>query len=967
MRPKIMNCNKTYFGIVSLSFLLSSFASSNISPRRLRGFPETSQDNLTAYLANTSVPEELPLAVEPLVQIPLSEYVVLREIRDALAGLDSYHGWVGDTTECHQTGEGTCECSWDGIQCKYRQDLEGWRISSISLSSRKLQGTIPVVVSGLEGLEVLNLAYNRLTGTLPPSFSGLKMLRTLYLHSNLGLNGPLPAGYSALEDLERINLSGNSLTGTLPESWHELPSTSALDLSRNQLSGTLPRAWSELEGLEVLNLDNNLLIGTLPKEWTSLGRRRRHQPPLELNIYDNMLLDPVPDDFRRVAPSLTVNFYPQDGQIRARNPHWDELRNRSELEHHPGVTEDFWDLPLPKEHGSEGGTGPYSALAGWLSALVLLLCASAAWLCGVRRLRNVLRKRRFHARCKTLTFAERCFLDEHSSDVLLEYDGTSHPTAKDVPDSRASCRSTDSVLEMGLLAQHQSSRPTSSSTGCAGCAAVERQLRHFQPPSPGHCLPAMRQALMTAEELPVHGRLGRCYSAQLFGHAVVVKAVEAPVEPGLSHSDPNGLMRLEARVQMLRSMPLHPNLLTPAKIAIQHLECGQMRICLAYDRAPCGSLEDWLTGSQPGGMAGALLPWPMRLRHAQEAAEGLVALSKFGTAHGALHPANALLDGAMHLRLVHFGIVPLLLEVAHERGLPWPADEGALPPPAGAQSGVRPPRWTDSSEGSPFLAAAEPDIPPGSSMASSPSRAGSGSSSSWEDPHGRSVPYSRATYTDPAYLHSGELGPAADLYSFGVLLLQLVTGSGTAEGLVGRVRGRLSAVGGLQALRGGGLTPAQAEEVRALADPRAGEWPVSSAAALLGIAMACTEPRPRHRPDLRFHVLPKLTVLARKASPWLPAPPGPVSFGAGLPSERASLCPILREPMQDPVVAADGYTYERRAIQRWFDEMAASGKPLASPMTGLPLPSTALYPARGNGPPPSGPRAPAGAEGLKDA
>uniref|UniRef100_A0A061RL00 U-box domain-containing protein 35-like n=1 Tax=Tetraselmis sp. GSL018 TaxID=582737 RepID=A0A061RL00_9CHLO len=148
---------------------------------------------------------------------------------------------------------------------------------------------------------------------------------------------------------------------------------------------------------------------------------------------------------------------------------------------------------------------------------------------------------------------------------------------------------------------------------------------------------------------------------------------------------------------------------------------------------------------------------------------------------------------------------------------------------------------------------------------------------------------------------------------------------------------------------------------------RAGEWPVSSAAALLGIAMACTEPRPRHRPDLRFHVLPKLTVLARKASPWLPAPPGPVSFGAGLPSERASLCPILREPMQDPVVAADGYTYERRAIQRWFDEMAASGKPLASPMTGLPLPSTALTPARGSGPPPSGPRAPAGAEGLKDA
>lgn len=39
------------------------------------------------------------------------------------------------------------------------------------------------------------------------------------------------------------------------------------------------------------------------------------------------------------------------------------------------------------------------------------------------------------------------------------------------------------------------------------------------------------------------------------------------------------------------------------------------------------------------------------------------------------------------------------------------------------------------------------------------------------------------------------------------------------------------------------------------------------------------------------------------------------------------LCPITNKIMKDPVKAADGYTYERRAIRRWFR------KKRSSPMT----------------------------------
>ncbi|KAG7227522.1 hypothetical protein INR49_005337, partial [Caranx melampygus] len=51
------------------------------------------------------------------------------------------------------------------------------------------------------------------------------------------------------------------------------------------------------------------------------------------------------------------------------------------------------------------------------------------------------------------------------------------------------------------------------------------------------------------------------------------------------------------------------------------------------------------------------------------------------------------------------------------------------------------------------------------------------------------------------------------------------------------------------------------------------------------------------------------------------------------------LCPITRELMKDPVIAADGYSYERESIESWI-----RGKNKTSPMTNLPLQTTLLTP-----------------------
>jgi len=59
-------------------------------------------------------------------------------------------------------------------------------------------------------------------------------------------------------------------------------------------------------------------------------------------------------------------------------------------------------------------------------------------------------------------------------------------------------------------------------------------------------------------------------------------------------------------------------------------------------------------------------------------------------------------------------------------------------------------------------------------------------------------------------------------------------------------------------------------------------------------------------------------------------------------SERLTelvVCPITHEPMQDPVSAADGQTYERCAIEEWLKKENA-----ISPLTGEPLKDKTLRP-----------------------
>ncbi|GLT95097.1 hypothetical protein SLE2022_128010 [Rubroshorea leprosula] len=113
-------------------------------------------------------------------------------------------------------------------------------------------------------LSILDLAHNRFKGHLPTSITNLSSrLEHLSIMQNL-ISGRLPDGIGNLIGLTSLNLGRNFLTGEIPNSIGRLEKLNALWLFDNQLSGTIPSSIGNLKQLLYLYLEGNNLRGEIP-------------------------------------------------------------------------------------------------------------------------------------------------------------------------------------------------------------------------------------------------------------------------------------------------------------------------------------------------------------------------------------------------------------------------------------------------------------------------------------------------------------------------------------------------------------------------------------------------------------------------------------------------------------------------------------------------------------------------------
>ncbi|KAL8458819.1 hypothetical protein ACS0TY_036356 [Phlomoides rotata] len=158
-------------------------------------------------------------------------------------------------------------------------------LRAIRLAANKLEGQILPEIVSLQSLSFLSISNNSLTNMTNAIriLTGCKNLSTLILSMNF-INEALPdddslIGSGMFQNLQILGLGGCKFTGQVPTWLSRLPKLEVLDLSFNNITGSIPGWFGSLPNLFYLDLSHNLLTGYFPVELIGLRRLAFQQKP----------------------------------------------------------------------------------------------------------------------------------------------------------------------------------------------------------------------------------------------------------------------------------------------------------------------------------------------------------------------------------------------------------------------------------------------------------------------------------------------------------------------------------------------------------------------------------------------------------------------------------------------------------------------------------------------------------------
>ncbi|PUZ76559.1 hypothetical protein GQ55_1G300500 [Panicum hallii var. hallii] len=152
-------------------------------------------------------------------------------------------------------------------------------------------------------LQVLTLFDNQLQGAIPNSIGNLSPgLQFLGLDKN-NLTGMIPESIGNLKGLNSLYLGQNNLAGPIGSWVGNLKNLGTLNLMDNNFSGPIPSSLGSLTGLTGLYLQNNKFDGPVP---ASLGNL---QHLLVLNLSRNNLQGPIPKELFSLSITTCILSY----------------------------------------------------------------------------------------------------------------------------------------------------------------------------------------------------------------------------------------------------------------------------------------------------------------------------------------------------------------------------------------------------------------------------------------------------------------------------------------------------------------------------------------------------------------------------------------------------------------------------------------------------------------------------------
>lgn len=205
-------------------------------------------------------------------------------------------------------------------------------VTELDASYNDIEGSLPMNLGiNLPNLQTIGLGYNRLTGPIPGSLANVSSLVNIFVPRNeftgkLPVLGNMPSlhrivvslnrlGNGESDDksffsslinatsLEELSVDGNNLEGVLPESIGNFSTIlKRLNLAENFMFGSIPTGLGNLIQLETINLGGNQFSGNIPSSIGDLLKLK------VLNISDNNLLGNIPSSVGNLSMLITFNL-----------------------------------------------------------------------------------------------------------------------------------------------------------------------------------------------------------------------------------------------------------------------------------------------------------------------------------------------------------------------------------------------------------------------------------------------------------------------------------------------------------------------------------------------------------------------------------------------------------------------------------------------------------------------------------
>ncbi|CAL1371616.1 unnamed protein product [Linum trigynum] len=175
------------------------------------------------------------------------------------------------------------------------------KLTDVRLFRNQLSGIVPPELGNHSSLIILHLAENNFTGHLPPEVcKGGNLVNISAAYNNF--SGPIPRSLQNCPPLFRVRLEYNQLEGILEVDLGIYPNLTYMDLSYNNLTGQVSPKWAESQNLTYLALAGNFLSGEIPNEILQLNKL------VVLDISENQISGEIPDEIGNLTRLASLSL-----------------------------------------------------------------------------------------------------------------------------------------------------------------------------------------------------------------------------------------------------------------------------------------------------------------------------------------------------------------------------------------------------------------------------------------------------------------------------------------------------------------------------------------------------------------------------------------------------------------------------------------------------------------------------------